>query len=343
MNNDQNDIPDEAPTPVEVPVPNVEVQFPVDEINDNVPTENLDYTAPHNDSTEQEPINVTVNIDVNEQPEPDYDVNNNPTAYEENNNDDFFGVSNGLGNEEFSNNDNGNGNGNSIQPEVNSSIYDNPNENIYSANPIYEAPQTNSSTNNEQKRFKSQAQSDTKATKQKARFVKILSDDTYDYYLDRKAVRWINMPYSTSEYMADVWITMLEKSTNSYNDLPRDMYEYVSAPDDDMSEAASKGIIYDEVDVKVLRTKKYFLEHYYLRPKTRQIQFLCELEVIGRPQNAISERAYEYRNWENLIPGSVESSIYYGVLSDIGTGKASKRGHMTFIDMLDEYARIVLN
>ena len=87
-------------------------------------------------------------------------------------------------------------------------------------------------------------------------------------------------------------------------------------------------------------SKKYFLEHYYIRPKTRQIQFLCELEVVGRPQNTISERAYDYKNWENLIPGSIETAIYYGVLDVIGTGKANAKGHMTATDMLEEYLRI---
>ena len=174
---------------------------------------------------------------------------------------------------------------------------------------------------------------------QKSRFVKLLSDETYEYYLDRSAVRWVNMPYSTSEYMADVWIRMIEREDSDSEEL----YQYLSSGENEIADAAEKGIAYSEVDKKVLRSRKYFLEHYYIRPKTKQIQFLCELEVIGRPQNAVSERPYEYKNWENLIPGSVESYIYSGVLKEIGTGKANKRGHMTFVDMLDEYARIALN
>ncbi len=177
----------------------------------------------------------------------------------------------------------------------------------------------------------------------KARFIKLLSDDTYDYYLDRNTVRWISIPYSTSEYMADIWIRMIEKNQTKDENMPSDLYDYVNEIDDEITDAAAKGIVYDEVDVKVLRTKKYFLEHYYIRPKTEQIQFLCELEVVGRPQNAISERTYDYKNWESLIPGSIEFSIYHGVLSNIGKGKASKRGHMTVVDMIDEYARIALN
>ena len=176
----------------------------------------------------------------------------------------------------------------------------------------------------------------------KARFIKLLSDDNYDYYLDRHSVNWVKIPYFSNEYMADVWIRMLDRTQNE-EEMPSDLYNYTHEVSDEVSEAAAKGKIYNEVDVKVLRTKKYFLEHYYLRPKTKQIQFLCELEVVGRPQNAVSERAYDYKNWENLIPGSVEFAIYYGVISDIGTSKASTRGHRTFIDMLDEYARIALN
>lgn len=171
----------------------------------------------------------------------------------------------------------------------------------------------------------------------KARFVKLFSDDNFDYYLDRQSVQWIKMPYSTSEYMADVWIRMIERNTSPAED---HLYKYISASDDEISEAANKGIIYDPVDVKVLRTKKYILEHYYLRPKTKQVQFLCDLEVIGRPQNAVSERAYEYKNWENLIPGSVEFAIYYGVIDDIGTKKASEKGHMKVKDQIEEYVRI---
>ena len=176
----------------------------------------------------------------------------------------------------------------------------------------------------------------------KARFIKLLSDDNYDYYLDRYSVNWVKIPYFSDEYMADVWIRMLDRTQNE-EEMPNDLYNYTHEVSDEVSEAAAKGKIYNEVDTKVLRTKKYFLEHYYLRPKTKQIQFLCELEIVGRPQNAVSERAYDYKNWENLIPGSVEFAIYYGVISDIGTSKASTRGHRTFIDMLDEYARIALN
>ena len=193
------------------------------------------------------------------------------------------------------------------------------------------------------KKTKKSGKTEKKLKTQKARFVKLLSDDTYEYYLDRSAVRWVNMPYSTSEYMADVWIRMIEKTSGQSEDIPDDLYQYLNSESSEIADAAEKGRVYNEVDEKVLRSRKYFLEHYYIRPKTKQVQFLCELEVIGRPQNAISERAYDYKNWEYLIPGSVESYIYSGVIAELGTGKANKRGHMTFVDMLDEYARIALN
>ena len=62
---------------------------------------------------------------------------------------------------------------------------------------------------------------------------------------------------------------------------------------------------------------KYYLEHYYIYPKNKQIQFLCELEVTGRPSNAIKERPYSSQNWENLVPGSVEDDIYHAVVKRV--------------------------
>lgn len=181
-----------------------------------------------------------------------------------------------------------------------------------------------------------------KGKTQKARFVKLAADDLYTYYLDRESVSWKRVPYLANEYMADVWIRMVEHSVDT-SDLPRDLADYINDTDNaEISLAQEKGKPLNPVDVEVLQHKKYFLEHYYLRPKTKQIQFLCELEVVGHPQNTVSERQYEYKNWENLIPGSVESIIYKTVLKEIGTSKADERGHMTFIDMVEEYARISL-
>ncbi len=172
------------------------------------------------------------------------------------------------------------------------------------------------------------------------RFMKLAVDDTYTYYLDKNSVQWKKMPYSTSEYIADVWIRMVEREPKELDD---DMASYGADNfNAEISLAREQGYQYAADDVNVLRSQAYVLEHYYLRPKTRQIQFLCELEVFGRPQNTVSERAYDYKNWENLVPGSVESVIYEATIKIIGEWKSTERGHMTFSDMLDEYLRISL-
>ena len=175
----------------------------------------------------------------------------------------------------------------------------------------------------------------------KPRFIKLAVDETYTYYLDKTSVQWKKMPYMADEYMADVWVRMIEREPKN---LDADMENY--GADNFRAEVAlarEKGYQYSPEDLKVLRSQAYVLEHYYLRPKTNQIQFLCELEVFGRPQNAINERTYDYKNWEYLVPGSVESVIYDATIKIIGKSKATGRGHMTFADMLDEYARIALN
>ena len=161
-------------------------------------------------------------------------------------------------------------------------------------------------------RINTPAETKTKKVKtQKARFVKLAADDMYTYYLDRESVAWKRVPYLA-------------------NELPQDLADYINDTSSaEVSLAQESGKPLNSVDVEVLRHKKYFLEHYYLRPKTKQIQFLCELEVVGHPQNTVSERQYEYKNWENLIPGSVESIIYKTVLKEIGTSKATERGNFS--------------
>ncbi len=179
--------------------------------------------------------------------------------------------------------------------------------------------------------------SNTKLKQLKKRFVKLAVDETYIYYLDRTSVQWRKMPYSSSEYIADFWVRMIARE-------PQNDEDSYGADDDSLEilSAREKGYRYRPEDEEVLRRQSYVLEHYYLRPKTQQIQFLCELEVFGRPQNTINEREYDYRNWENLVPGSVESVIYTSVIKLIDTSKADAKGHMTFSDMLDEYLRISL-
>ncbi len=202
--------------------------------------------------------------------------------------------------------------------------------------PVAVAPSSISST---PRQTQAKPQQDLKILK--PRFIKLAVDDTYTYYLDKSAVEWRKMPYSSSEYMADVWIRMIEREPKT---LDNDMAAYGAENFRAQIELArEQGYQYSPEDIKVLSQQAYILEHYYLRPKTRQVQFLCELEVFGRPQNAINERAYDYKNWENLVPGSVESTIYDAAVKILGKSKGSERGHMTFFDMLDEYARIALN
>ena len=175
---------------------------------------------------------------------------------------------------------------------------------------------------------------------QKSRFVKLAMDDTYTYYLDKQSVSWRRVPYSASEYMLDVWIRMIELNPDN-SDLPDDLAEYINdTTNGEISVAEEKGKKFNPVDTDVLQHKKFFLEHYYLRPKTKQIQFLSELEVVGHPQNTISERAYDYKNWEYLVPGSIESVIYNMTMKEVGKSGSSENGHMTFADYLEEYARI---
>ncbi len=157
-----------------------------------------------------------------------------------------------------------------------------------------------------------------KKSKEKERFEWILTDGTYEYFMDRKSSRWIRVPYSASEYMVDVWIRVVSMSNDSLVEE------------------------YDDNGRVLKRYRKYYLEHYYIRPQTHQIQFLCELEVTGRPQNTISEREYSIRNWENLIPGSIEDEIYQAVMKRMKNKGSADKGNMGFFDMLDEFGRISL-
>ena len=142
------------------------------------------------------------------------------------------------------------------------------------------------------------------------RYVLLLKDNGFAYYLDTKNVRWMKIPYSETENIVDAWVRLVKIDDDG---------EYSYPP-------------------------KYFLSHYYIRPKTRQIQFLSELEVTGRPDNAITERPYSSLHWENLVPGSIEDDIYHGVLKvmkDRNVG-GSSGDNMSFRDAIEEYLRISL-
>lgn len=172
------------------------------------------------------------------------------------------------------------------------------------------------------------------------RFVKVAMDDTYIYYLDKQSIAWKRLPYSASEYMLDFWVRMVEINPDN-SDLPEDYADYIEhGVNGEVEVAAGRGITFTPSDIEVLNHRKFFLEHYYIRPKTKQIQFLCELEVVGHPQNTVSEREYNYKNWENLIPGSIESMIYNVTMKEVHKSRADAKGHMGLADFFDEYLRV---
>ena len=142
------------------------------------------------------------------------------------------------------------------------------------------------------------------------RFQEIFRDQSFIYYMDTKNARYIPMP-NRQEKMLDVWIKLIPRGTFSED--------------------------------REGKTGEYYLEHYYINPKTQQIQFLCELEVTGRPSNAIKERPYSSQNWENLIPGSVEDDIYHSVVKKVKSS-SSVGGSMSpsIKDMLDDYLNIAI-
>lgn len=133
------------------------------------------------------------------------------------------------------------------------------------------------------------------------RYFIISKDNNFTYYMDTENSYWKRCPYKASEYIIDVWVRLVENSE---------------------LEALKSGEAKD--------LSKYYLEHYYLRPDAEQLQFLCEMEVSnGRPNNDIKERKYSPSKWEKLIPGSIEDSIYKGVVRsvkkhDMLKGKESK-------------------
>lgn len=134
------------------------------------------------------------------------------------------------------------------------------------------------------KKEKSDVEKKREATRH--RYKKIGTDQSFTYYADTKNMRWRYIP-NTKEQMVDVWIKLLP------------------------------GAVYADSADEANYAEHYFLMHYYLRPKQQQIQFLGETEVSGRPTNQIQERAYNTSHWENLVPGSVEDTIYHAVMDCI--------------------------
>ena len=139
--------------------------------------------------------------------------------------------------------------------------------------------------------------------------------------------------------MADIWIRMIEKNPDTEENFDDEGVEEIA----ELAYARENNIQYAPSDIEILMHNQYFLEHYYLRPQRKQIQFLCELEVVGHPQNSENGRPYDVKNWEELIPGSIESIIYKKVLKTIGDAKASESGHMKFTDWFEEITRISIH
>ena len=150
-----------------------------------------------------------------------------------------------------------------------------------------------------------------------ARFKTLFVDNGFTYYLDTKGTRWVPRPYNTEEYMIDAWVRLVENTTG--------------AP------VAENGKI---------RPAKYFLEHYYISEKRQEIMFLSELEVSGRPDNAVKERAYDPRHWEKLVPGSIEDALYEAITAEMPSPPGQRGGifsgtsGMSLRDMIEEFGRI---
>lgn len=144
-----------------------------------------------------------------------------------------------------------------------------------------------------------------------SRYKTLFVDNGFTYYLDAKDTRWIPRPYNSAEYIIDTWVRLVENTTG---------------------EAVAE-------DGKI-RPAKYFLEHYYISPQRREIMFISQLEVTGRPENAVKERPYDPRNWEQLVPGSIEDAIFEAVTKRMSSAPGAKTGGMSVRDMVEEYARI---
>ena len=165
-------------------------------------------------------------------------------------------------------------------------------------------------------------QADKRKDKERERYAYLLSDSGYDYFLDGRTTHWIPLPYRDDEYIVDTWLKIVP--TDSTDDPESGNYSY---------------------------PQKYYLAHYYVRPKTQQIQFLSELEVSGeRPDNTVKGRGYMPRNWEDLTPGSIEDEVYRGTLASIKKhgDKWTKifgshyTGPRKLRDFVEEYLRIAI-
>ena len=156
--------------------------------------------------------------------------------------------------------------------------------------------------------------------KKDERYVRLFTDSYFNYYMDKKSAKWIACPDKNDEYIIDVWVK-LER----------------------IEEANAKSLAERMNDSQYTYQEKYYLEHYYIRPSTQQIQFLCELEVSGRPDNDISQRKYNVKNWEYLVPESVEDNIYQAVVKKMGK-KPGSNGNLlkSAGDFVEDVFRIAI-
>lgn len=153
----------------------------------------------------------------------------------------------------------------------------------------------------------------------KARYKTLFTDNGFTYYLDSKNSRWVPRPNSGSERMIEAWVRLVENTEGNTAEGGTDA-----------------------------RPSKYFLEHYYISPQRREIMFISELEVTGRPENAIKERPYENANWEKLVPGSIEDDLFDAIVAKMKQAPGERSGvlsgtsGMSLRDMLEEFGRISL-
>ena len=170
---------------------------------------------------------------------------------------------------------------------------------------------------------KKQRKAEKKAEKQfkkdvkKATYKALFSEAPYTYMLNRESIEWKKVPGRMDEYMVDCWICVIK------------------TPKDVRDQAA---LFMSEIDD--LGDREYTLQHYYIRPASRKIQFLSELEIVGYAQNSISERPYSDSHWEILIPGSVEERIYRLVVKEVGTKKATEKGHRSLGEKIEDRLHI---
>lgn len=175
------------------------------------------------------------------------------------------------------------------------------------------------------------------------RFKLFMEDDGYRYYFDRLQSHWVRVPYTAEEYMADVWLRLVpvekvqeEPVSEEEQRLPRYMRERLE------QERLAKEALKPKPTPDT-RPAHYYLVHYYLRPMRRQLQFISELEVFDRPDNNIEEPAYRPNAWENLVPHSVESDMYYKVLKIMRSSPQNPAiRDMKAADFLEKVFRISL-